>query len=88
MISWPQFSAQFCPRCPAQAAVANWRLQDRSVCDGDGVSVMGHGYRVYFCLSGHGNSRKSDFLGFGKILGASTHGILTHSGFRKYSRFG
>ena len=43
MISWPKFSAQFCPRCPAQAAVANWRLQDRSVCDGDGVSVMGHG---------------------------------------------
>ena len=97
MISWPQFSAQFCPRCPAQAAVANWRLQDRSVCDGDGVSVMGHGYRVYFCLSGHGNSRKSDFLGkalrirkfsTGKFLGASAHGILTHSGFRKYSRFG
>ena len=41
---------------------------------------------------GHINSRKSDFLGktlrTRKFFAATTYGILTHSGFRKYSWFG
>ena len=48
-------------------------------------------------MSMHGNWQKNDFLGkmirslkLSKriFLGASTHGILTHSGFRKYIWFG
>ena len=56
-----------------------------------------HTSPLYFFPSGHGNSRKSDFLGktlctlkfsTGIFFGATTHGILTHSGFRKCSRSG
>ena len=51
-----------------------------------------HTSPLNFFLWWHRNSRKSDF--WGKTLhtrnffGAATHGILTHSGFRKYSQFG
>ena len=53
--------------------------------------------RYIFLPSGHVNSRKSDFLGktlrtrkssTGKFFGATTHGILTHSGIRECSQFG
>ena len=53
--------------------------------------------RYIFLMSGHKSSRKSDFWGKTlpnqkystvKFFGATTHGILTHSGFRKCNRFG
>ena len=53
--------------------------------------------RYIFLMSGHVNSRKSDFWGktlpnrkFStvKFFEATTHRILMHSGFRKCSRFG
>ena len=53
--------------------------------------------RYIFLPLGHVNPRKSDFLGkalrtrkfpTGKLFGATNHGILTHSGFRKCCRFG
>ena len=47
---------------------------------------------THFQVCVRGNSRKSDFLGktlrTRNFFGATTHGILTHSAFRKCSRFG
>ena len=56
-----------------------------------------HTSTQHLFMSMHGNWQKNDFLGkmirslkLSKriFLGASTHGILTHSGFRKYIWFG
>ena len=56
-----------------------------------------HRSLLHFFMCVHGNSRKSNFLGktlrtrkfsTKKNFGAATSGILTHSGFRKYSLFG
>ena len=62
-----------------------------------GTKIERTGARYIFFMCVHGNSRKSNFLGktlrtrkfsTKKIFGAATSGILTHSGFRKYSLFG
>ena len=46
---------------------------------GDGISWK----REIFC-----KSLRTRKFSMGKFFGASTHGILTHSGFRQYSRLG
>ena len=62
-----------------------------------GTKIERTGARYIFFMCVHGNSRKSNFLGktlrtrkfsTKKNFGAATSGILTHSGFRKYSLFG